>query len=108
VRLEASNNNPQWGNIYSIVELKNGNILAADYGNGIKIYNEKLNAFQPYYLKANFSPNELQVIYEDVSGNIWFGGRNQLIKYSPSFYTIDNYDLFSLIKIPPATITLQV
>ncbi len=100
VRLEASNNNPQWGNIYSIVELKNGNILAADYGNGIKIYNEKLNAFQPYYLKANFSPNELQVIYEDVSGNIWFGGRNQLIKYSPSFYTIDNYDLFSLIKNP--------
>ncbi len=99
-RLEVSNNNAQWGNIYSIVELKNGNILAADYGNGIKIFNEKLNVFQPYYLKANFSPNEIQVIYEDISGNIWLGGRNQLIKYSPSFYTIDDYDLFSLIKNP--------
>ncbi len=100
MRLEVSNNNAQWGNIYSITELKNGNILVADYGNGIKTYNEKLNVFQPYYLKTNFSPNEIQVIYEDASGNIWFGGRNQLIKYSPSFYTIDNYDLFSLIKNP--------
>jgi serine phosphatase RsbU (regulator of sigma subunit)/ligand-binding sensor domain-containing protein len=100
VRLEVNHNNAQWGNIYSIVELSNGNILVADYGNGIKIYNAKLNAFQPYYLKTNFSPNEIQVIYEDASGNIWLGGRNQLIKYSPSFYIIDNYDLFSLIKNP--------
>ncbi|HEX9251878.1 MAG TPA: SpoIIE family protein phosphatase, partial [Ignavibacteriaceae bacterium] len=100
VRLDSSNNIAQWGQIYSITELKNGNILVADYGNGIKTYNEKLNIFQSYYLNTNFSPNELQVIYEDVSGNIWFGGRNQLIRYSTSFYTIDNYDLFSLIKNP--------
>jgi serine phosphatase RsbU (regulator of sigma subunit)/ligand-binding sensor domain-containing protein len=100
VRLDVSNNNAQWGNIYSIVELKNGNIIVADYGNGIKTYNEKLNVFQPYYLNTNFSPNEIQVIYEDASGYIWLGGRNQLIKYSPSFYTLDNYDLSSLIKNP--------
>ncbi len=42
---------------FSITELKNGNIIVADYANGIKIYNEKLNLFQPYYLKANFSPD---------------------------------------------------
>ncbi len=60
VQLDSSNNNAQWGKIYSITELKNGNILASDYGNGIKIYNEKLNLFQPYYLKTNFSPNEIQ------------------------------------------------
>jgi serine phosphatase RsbU (regulator of sigma subunit)/ligand-binding sensor domain-containing protein len=100
VRLDSSNNSAQWGQIYSITELKNGNILVADYASGIKTYNEKLNIFQPYYLNTNFSPNELQVICEDASGNIWFGGRNQLIRYSPSFYTIDNYDLFSLIKNP--------
>lgn len=100
VRLEVANNNAQWGNIYSIVELKNGNILVADYGNGIKTYNEKLNVFQSYYLKTNFSPNEIQVIYEDNSGNIWLGGRNQLIKYSPSFYTLDDYDLSGLIINP--------
>ena len=100
VRLEVSNNNAQWGNIYSIVELKNGNILAADYSNGIKTYNEKQNVFQPYYLKTNFSPNEINLIYEDISGNIWFGGRNKLIRYSPQYYSIEDYDVFSLFKNP--------
>src|SRR4030066_1636858 len=37
VRLDISNKNAQWGNIFSIAELKNGNILVADYGNGLKI-----------------------------------------------------------------------
>ena len=79
---------------FSITELKNGNILVADYANGIKIYNEKLNLFQPYYLKANFSPIQIRVIYEDVSGNIWFGGNVTLIKYSPNYYTTEDYDVF--------------
>ncbi len=100
IHLDANNKNAQWGNIYSINELKNGNILAADYANGLKIYNEKLNLFQPYFLNANFNPNEIQIIYEDVSGNIWLGGRNQLIKYSPSNHTTEDFNLFSLIKNP--------
>ncbi len=100
IHLDANNKNAQWGNIYGIYELKNGNILAADYANGIKIYNEKLNLFQPYFLNANFNPNEIQIIYEDVSGNIWLGGRNQLIKYSPSHDTTEDFNLFSLIKNP--------
>ncbi len=100
IHLDANNKNAQWGNIYCIYELKNGNILAADYANGIKIYNQKLNLFQPYYLNADFNPNEIQIIYEDVSGNIWLGGRNQLIKYSPSDHTAEDFNLFSLIKNP--------
>lgn len=100
VHLDSTNNNARWGEIYSITELKNGNILASDYGSGIKIYNEKLNLFQPYYLKTNFSPNEIQTIYEDASGNIWFGGNSKLIKYSPSYYTTEDYDVFSLFKNP--------
>ncbi len=100
IHLDANNRNTQWGNTFSLYELKNGNILAADYANGIKIYNEKLNLFQPYYLNANFYPNEIQIIYEDASGNIWLGGRSQLIKYSPSHHTTENFDLFRLIKNP--------
>jgi serine phosphatase RsbU (regulator of sigma subunit)/ligand-binding sensor domain-containing protein len=100
IHLDATNKNAQWGNIYSITELKNGNILVADYANGIKIFNEKLNLFQPYYIKANFSPTEIQLIYEDMSGNIWLGGRNQLIKFSPSYYTTEDFNLFRLIKNP--------
>jgi len=98
VHLDISNKNGQWGNLYSITELKNGNIIVADYANGIKIYNEKLNLFQPYYIKANFSPVEIQVIYEDVSGNIWFGGNITLIKYSPKYYTAEDYDVFGPTK----------
>ena len=101
VQLDSSNNSAQWGNIYGITELKNGNILAADYGSGIKIYNKKLNLFEPYYLKAIYSPNQVQVIYEDVSGNIWFGGIGKLIKYSPSHYTSENFDVFVHFKNPP-------
>ncbi|MBK7380175.1 MAG: SpoIIE family protein phosphatase [Ignavibacteriales bacterium] len=100
MRLDASDNNAQWGNVYSIVELKNGNIIVADYSNGIKTYNEKLNVFQPYYIKTNFSLNEINLIYEDVSGNIWFGGRNKLIRYSPQYYSTEDYDVFSLFKNP--------
>lgn len=91
VPLDTSNDNVQWGNAFAVTELKNGNILVADYGSGIKIYNQKLNAFQPYYLKTNFSPNEIETIYEDNYGNIWFGGRDKLIKYSPVYYTTEDY-----------------
>ena len=94
VPLEESNNNIQWGNVYDITELKNGSLLVADYANGIKIYNEKLNLFQPFYLKTNFSPVQISKIYQDLAGNIWFGGNATLIKYSPSYNTIENYDIF--------------
>ncbi len=100
VHLDANNKNTQWGNIYSIIESKDGQILAADYANGIKVYNEKLNSFQPYYLNGNFSPVEIQLIYEDLTGNFWFGGRNQLIIFSPSDHAAEDLDLFSLIKNP--------
>ena len=100
IHLDTNNKNAQWGNIIGITELKNGNILAADYANGIKIYNEKLNLFQPYFLNTNFNPNEIQIIYEDASGNIWLGGRNQLIKFSPPSHTTEYFDLFSLINNP--------
>ena len=100
VHLDGSDKNSQWGNIYNIIELKNGNILVADYGNGLKIYNEKLNLFQPYYLKTDYSPTEIQIIYEDVSGNIWFGGKNKLMKFTPSSFTVEDYNPFALFKNP--------
>ncbi len=100
VYLDSTNANKNWGSIFSMVELKNGNILVSDYGSGIKIFNEKLNQFQPYYLKSNYSPDFITSINEDASGNIWFGGKHKLIRYSPSYYSIENYDIFSLFKDP--------
>ena len=85
--------------------MKNGNILASDYAGGIKIYNDKLNLFQPYYLKTNYSLNQIQVVLEDASGNIWFGGLNggtsKIIKYSPSYYTAEDFDVSSFFKNYP-------
>ena len=94
IHLDSSNANEKWGQIYDIVELKNGNILVADYGNGIKIYNEKLNVFQPYYLKADYSPAGVSVICKDASGTIWFGRYNTLIKYSPDNNTTEEFSLY--------------
>lgn len=100
VKLETLNTNVQWGQIFGLIELKNGNIITSDYGSGIKIYNEKLNSFRPYYLKSRFSPSEIQTIYQDASTNIWFGGNSKLIRYTPFDSIIVNYDIFSKFKDP--------
>ena len=100
VKLESSNTRAQWGQIFGITELAHGGIVASDYGSGIKIYNEKLNSFQPYYLYPNSSPNEIQIIFQDSSANIWFGGNSKLIKYSPFDSTAISYDVFSQVKNP--------
>jgi len=101
IPLDSSNNIGHWGQISHIAELKNGNILVADYGNGIKIYNETLNSFQTYFLKANYSPDNINIIFEDNSGNIWFGGHDQVIRYTPLYYTTENFNLFSHIEDNP-------
>jgi len=100
VKLDTVNIDEPWGLVMDITELKNGNILVADYTNGIRIYNNKLNLFQPYYLKANYSPSRINIVYEDQSGSIWFGGRDQLIRYAPSYYTTENFELYSLFESP--------
>lgn len=100
IALDTSNGAKQWGQIYCIKELKNGNIIAADYANGIIIYDQNRNVFQPYYLKTNYSPKNISAIYEDASANIWFGGNNTLIKYTPAYYTTEDYDPFDLFISP--------
>jgi signal transduction histidine kinase/ligand-binding sensor domain-containing protein len=98
VILDSSSTNAQWGGVFGITELKNGNILASDYGSGIKIYNEKLNLFEPFYLKTNYSPNQVQVIFEDASSNLWFGSISKVTKYIPSSHTTEDFDFVSLFK----------
>jgi signal transduction histidine kinase/ligand-binding sensor domain-containing protein len=98
VILDSSNTNAQWGSVFGITELKNGKILASDYSSGIKIYNEKINLFEPFYLKTNFSPNQVQVILEDASENIWFGSISKVTKYIPSYGSIEDFDFVKLFK----------
>ena len=95
IPLDSTETNTNWGEVNWITQLKNGNILAADYGSGIKIYNEGRNSFQTYYLKVNYSPTEVATIQEMPSGDIYFGANNKLIKYSPVYYTVEEVDVFS-------------
>ena len=100
IDLDSTNSSTQWGEILGLTQLKNGSIIAADYGNGIKIYNEKLNSFQPFYLKENYCPVSIVVIYEDPAGHIWLGGLSKLIKYTPSLDFIEDYNIAGLFKTP--------
>lgn len=100
IDLDSTNNSTQWGEILGLTQLKDGKIIAADYGNGLKFYNEKSNTFQPFYLNGNYSPASIIVMYEDLSGNIWFGGLSKLIKYFPSVDSIEDYNIAGLFKTP--------
>ncbi len=100
IDLDSTNSSTQWGEILGLTQLRNGSIIAADYGNGIKIYNEKLNSFQPFYLKENYCPVSIIAIYEDPAGHIWLGGLSKIIKYSPSNDSIEDYNIAGLFKTP--------
>ena len=43
IELSKKNKNTVWGTVNSIIQLKNGVILAADFSNGLKKYNSKTN-----------------------------------------------------------------
>jgi len=98
--LSKDNDNKVWGEVHSIAQLKNGVIIVADFSNGLKKYNPETNMFDPYNLKPDFSPKSISVINESKTGNIWFGGNNIIIKYSPTQYIYNEYSMtrFSEIK----------
>ncbi len=99
IELSKKNKNTVWGTVNSIIQLKNGVILAADFSNGLKKYNSKTNKFEPYNLKPDYSPKKIAAIHESKTGNIWFGGDNVLIKYSPSQYVFTKYNMSRFSKI---------
>ncbi len=78
--------------VFGMLELKNGNFLISSYTKGIFFYNETLHEFEKYTLAGNDSPLGIIEIYEDRSGNIWFGGRNTIIKYNPITFNYEKID----------------
>jgi serine phosphatase RsbU (regulator of sigma subunit)/ligand-binding sensor domain-containing protein len=99
VNIDSSGRGGAWGAVADIIELKNGAIIAADYKNGLRKYNNDRNIFEDFYLKPGFSPSKIQVIYEDSRGFIWFAGDDLLIKYSPSQYMVAKYDLLKNSRV---------
>jgi len=93
IKIDDSKDNQVWGEVHKIIELKNGAIIAADYKNGLMKYNQDKDQFEEYNLKPGYSPKNINSIYEDSHGNIWFGGDKTLIKYSPGQYIVKQIDL---------------
>ena len=64
-------------------QLRNGNILAANFAGGISFYNEDSNTFERYNVNGLNSYEGIVDIYEDKGGNIYFTGRNLFSYYNP-------------------------
>jgi len=99
IKIDASDGSKVWGEVHAITELKNGAILVSDYSNGLLKYNKDKNQFEKYNLKPGFNPKSINSIYEDSRGSIWFGGDKILIKYSPSQYIVQEFDLVKFSKL---------
>ncbi len=100
IKLSDENESTYWGEVHSVIQLRNGVILAADVTSGIKKYNPTIDMFEPFLLKPNYSTEGITEMLEGRSGDIWLLGGGLYIKYSPSQYIVKEFDLLknSIIK----------
>jgi len=85
------------GEIWSILQLKNGKLLFANRSRGIFQYNDTSERLDYYYLDKNFSPKNVLRIQEEDDGTIWFSGDNVIIRYNPKFYSYEILDEFRIL-----------
>jgi ligand-binding sensor domain-containing protein/serine phosphatase RsbU (regulator of sigma subunit) len=81
VRALNSSNGLMATRIYDIVEDVEGNILIADQNNGISIY--KGDAFQTITDEAIIPDLNINTVYEDKKGALWFGTTKGISCYIP-------------------------
>jgi signal transduction histidine kinase/ligand-binding sensor domain-containing protein len=77
----------------TIIELKNGSIIAVSPSHGVFIYNAALNEFQPYLPSPELNKNQVREIYEDRSGKLWLGATDTIFIYDPASFTMQTIDL---------------
>jgi serine phosphatase RsbU (regulator of sigma subunit)/ligand-binding sensor domain-containing protein len=100
IELSELNEKKMWGEVHVVSQLRNGLILAADATDGLKAYNTTTHKFDPFYLKPNYNPKTIYNIYEGSAGSVWFcGGSGNLIKYSPTQYSVKEINLMQNSKI---------
>ena len=84
------------GDIFSIIETSNQEILALDYGSGIFYYNEVDDEFHLYNnLGSNEVGNFSYVLHEDEFKRLWIGGEESLIIYNRDNKNLEKIELFS-------------
>ncbi|MBU2491577.1 MAG: SpoIIE family protein phosphatase [Bacteroidetes bacterium] len=84
------------GDIFSINETNNHEILALDYGLGIFYYNEEKDVFLQYKnLGTDILGSGMFVIHEDEFNRIWIGGENALLIYNKNTSNVESVPMFS-------------
>ena len=69
--------------IYDIIEDVEGNILIADQNNGLTIF--KGDAFETINEKEILPDPNVNAIYRDKTGAMWFGTNAGISRYYPGF-----------------------
>jgi len=85
------------GEIWSIIQLKNGKILFSNRSRGIFQYNETSGKLDYFYLEKNYTPINILRIQEENDGTIWFSGENVIIRYNPNFFSYEILDEFQVL-----------
>jgi serine phosphatase RsbU (regulator of sigma subunit)/ligand-binding sensor domain-containing protein len=78
---------------WNVTELENGNILAASETHGVFIFNLLNNEFQPYFPDPKLNIKNINQIFEDSSGKILFGGKDEIYIYNPVTYDLKSINM---------------
>ncbi|MCB0283662.1 MAG: SpoIIE family protein phosphatase [Calditrichaeota bacterium] len=85
------------GEVWSIIQLKNGKILFSNQRTGIFQYDESSGKLNDFFLGKDFSPKLIIRIQEDDDGTIWFSGEDRVIRYNPNFYSYEILEGFQIL-----------
>ena len=92
--------------VIAFSQLRNGNILAANFSGGIYFYNEDSNAFEKYNVSGLNNYQGIVDIFEDKTGNIWFSGRNIFSSYNPITQSLKIIDDWKNLNNSPQEVFL--
>jgi ligand-binding sensor domain-containing protein len=81
---------------FSVLEDRKGNFWFASIGSGVYYYNGK--SFRNFTTRDGLASNEVTNIYEDKTGNIWFGTESGASRYDGK-----SFRNFKINEAPPAT-----
>jgi streptogramin lyase len=88
---------------FSLLEDRKGNFWLATYGSGVYYYDGK--SFQHFTTKQGLANNQVSTVYEDKTGNIWFGAAGGVSRYDGKSFRnftakegLSNNDVNSIIE----------
>ncbi|MCA0445075.1 MAG: SpoIIE family protein phosphatase [Bacteroidetes bacterium] len=90
--------------IWKVVELKNGNILAADKESGVFIYNPEKDIFQPYFPDQKQNLKGVSLVFEDSAGKLWFAAHGDIYIYDPATFDLKPCTISKKLEIPDRNI----